>query len=507
MSKAVIEIGGIQIGTGTENISQGSTPTKLPFHALILGNFSGHNHQTISLEPTNIDRDNFSEKMISIDPTLTLYPTENQSHPVVLSFKELEDFEPDFLFESLSIFEDLRSLRRKLANNATFESAAKEMNAWQTISPQKAETTSPAYEPTPDNNKNLLDSLLTETERQQSARITHASDNLAQSLIQQVVAPYIIPGTHPRQAELLATVDNSISGLMNTLLHHPDFQALESSWRNLYLSVRKIKTNAKLKLFFCSVSKDKLIAESNDHDLKTSLVYKKLIEPYTDITGGIAWSLVVGDYYFDDKAEDILLLEKLGLLARQCIATFVAGATPSLVNCHDLGETPDVDDWDQNREKKYIQAWELLRTLPQSANLALTFPRILTRLPYGEKTKSVDNFSFEEMKGSEHNNYLWGNSAYCILFLIADAFEQHSWDFIPGENNEIGNLPAHSFEQDGEQDLKPCAEIYLTEKGAERLLENGLLPVWSILRSDSVRVGPFSSLHTNNQRIKGRWKS
>jgi len=37
------------------------------------------------------------------------------------------------------------------------------------------------------------------------------------------------------------------------------------------------------------------------------------------------------------------------------------------------------------------------------------------RLPYGKETKQVEGFGFEEhVDGSDHNKYLWGNSAFAL---------------------------------------------------------------------------------------------
>lgn len=513
MTRAEIEIGGIRIGNKDDEQSQQSSSTNSPFHSLILGNFSGNHSQPPSFKPRAIDRDNFDEVMLAIAPTLTICPTEDQSQSIHLTFKELEDFEPDALYTSLNVFSELRTLRRKLSNNATFETAAREINAWQEISQDKnnrkdsISTQFPEFETEITEGGSLLDSLLSETEHRQEEQITNAGDNLAKTLIQQVVAPYILPGTHPKQAELVANIDNSISGLMNSILHNPDFQALESSWRSLYLSVKTIKTDTKLKLFIVNTTKQSLIDNLEGHDLKSTTTYKKLIEPFTSIAGCKPWSLIVGDYYFGDSNEDLLFLEKIGLLAQESNATFVGAAKPELIGGKNLGEEPDVDTWNNQRDEKYLTAWSDLRSLKQSSHIALTFPRILSRLPYGEKTKSIESFSFEEMSGSEHDKYLWGNSAYSLLILIAESYDQYGWQFTPGKNNELSNLPAHSFEQDDDTELKPCAETYLTERSAEKLLENGLLPIWSILRSDSIRVGPFTSIHSTNQLIQGRWLS
>ena len=37
------------------------------------------------------------------------------------------------------------------------------------------------------------------------------------------------------------------------------------------------------------------------------------------------------------------------------------------------------------------------------------------RLPYGRDTKPVDGFAYEEnVDGSDHSKYLWGNAAYAL---------------------------------------------------------------------------------------------
>jgi len=517
MSKASIEIGGIRIGSQSNSESPTKYQTErgqdVAFHALILGNFSGTNMASPHPKPRLIDRDNFDDVLSSLSPTLTLFPTGDKQNPIELQFNELEDFEPDHLFNSLAIFSELRSLRRKLSNNSSFESAAKEVKKWSHKADKDISTTKTNKQTanrTQGNktteNKNLLDTLLSETAYRQQENTLHAGDKLANSLIQQIVAPFVIPGTHPEQAELIRTIDDAISGLMNMLLHNPEFQSLEASWRSLYATVRRIKTSSKLKLYMADIDKAALANDLNHDDLTNSTVHQNLIGPFTDIPGAVPWAVIVGDYYFGDHTTDILLLERMGLLAQHCNAAFVSAAKPEIVNCDDIAVNQHVENWTSPREKHFVQAWNILRESSQARNIALTFPRTLTRLPYGSNTKTIEGFSFEEMENSNHNNYLWGNSAYSVLRLLAEAFAENGWDFLPGKNNEIRHLPAHSFKQDGELELKPCAEIYLTEKAGEKVLENGLLPVWSILRSDSVRVGPFSSLHSGNQHIQGKWR-
>ena len=62
----------------------------------------------------------------------------------------------------------------------------------------------------------------------------------------------------------------------------------------------------------------------------------------------------------------------------------------------------------------FAQAGGRLR-LPVEVHLGGVLPRVLGRLPYGQKTVPVDGIGFEEdVTGKDHKKYLWGNAAYVL---------------------------------------------------------------------------------------------
>ena len=506
MTKPSIEIGGIHMGKSLQDTQSNKTNSKDPFHALIMSNFSGDKKsgdKSVSnhLKPVQIDRDNFDEILEKIHPSLTLIIEDK--HHLELSFKELEDFEPDALYESLDVFAQLRSLRRRLSNQATFSDAAEELNDWKenvTATPDISSNTTNT-----ENSGSLLDNLLSETENRQESNPTSTSSDLVQNLIRDIVAPHILPSADPKQVEYIASVDKSISELMGNILHHPKFQALESAWRGLYFVIKRTKTDTDLKLFLLDISKKELMKSVDSDDEKDTPFYKKIIEPYTSIAGAKSWSILIGDYIIHDQADDIFFLERMGKLAAHTNASFISGATSELVSCKSLSSTPDSDDWQLERNNNILKAWQFLRDSAQAKHLALLFPGFLLRLPYGLKTKSIESFKYEEMPESIHTNYLWGNAGYALVSLLAESYSLNKWQFKPGQLNEISNLPVHYYDDEGEKALKPCAEILLTEKGAEKVVNQGVMPVWSVKNEDKIRIGPMISLHSETQAIEGQW--
>jgi len=60
-----------------------------------------------------------------------------------------------------------------------------------------------------------------------------------------------------------------------------------------------------------------------------------------------------------------------------------------------------------------------------------------------------------------------------------------------GAIREIDGLPAHLYREDGEPQLKPCAEALLTEGAANAMLDRGLMPLVSLKDRDAVRLVRF----------------
>ena len=90
------------------------------FHIAIIGDFSGQDSredQTDSLDKRpaiQVDRDNFEEVFSRLSVKLKL-PFDEQP----LIFKKFDDLHPDYLYENVPLFEQFRSLKRKLKKQNT----------------------------------------------------------------------------------------------------------------------------------------------------------------------------------------------------------------------------------------------------------------------------------------------------------------------------------------------------------------------------------------------------
>lgn len=75
----------------------------------------------------------------------------------------------------------------------------------------------------------------------------------------------------------------------------------------------------------------------------------------------------------------------------------------------------------------------------------------------------------------------------------------------PGDDQDLVDLPAHVFEQDGERHLQPCAEVLLTERAGEAILARGFMPLLSYKNRNAVRVMRFQSIAQPSSPLAGAW--
>ena len=175
------------------------------------------------------------------------------------------------------------------------------------------------------------------------------------------------PGQDPQQPQLIAQVDAAIRGHMLALLHHPDFQALEAGWRSLYFLTRRLETGTLLKLYILDRSKAEISADlGKGEDLNSSSLYRLLVDQAAGSPGAEPWAVVAGNYTFDRTKEDIELLGNLAKIAQQAKTPFLTGASPLVIGCPSVTETPDPDDWQPQHTLMNHELWGCPATASRS---------------------------------------------------------------------------------------------------------------------------------------------
>ncbi len=509
----------LDVTAGSERV-QAQPESETPFRIALLGDFSGRgNRELIEIgealanrRPTLIDRDNFDSVFARTSPRLELLLGGDLGYPTTLKFTDLEEFHPDSLFRQVQFFQKLRDTREKLSDPKTFAEAAGELgirgNAPAAASPAPAQ---PQRDSRADVQQamsgSLLDQLLEETEKKVVQPHPSRIPDPWTSLVRSILAPHVIPKADPRQAEALGLLDLATSAQMSALLHLPTFQALESAWRAALFLVRNVETSSRLRVLLIDVSKEELARDlASSEDLRSTGMYRLLVEKTVGTPGADPWALLAGNYTFDPSREDAELLGRLAKVAAAAGAPFISGASPGLLGCRSIADLPDRRQWTKQAAPEAAAAWRALRSLAEARYLGLVLPRFLLRLPYGKETESTELFDFEEIPDpTAHDDYLWANPTFAAILLLAQTFTEQGWELRPGTLSDVTGLPIYIYTREGEPVSKPCAEVLMTQTAAEEMMEKGFMPLASLKDQPAIRLVRFQSFTEPPSPLAGRW--
>ncbi len=422
---------------------QARRPAQGPLRLLVLGDFSAASARPrvpLADRPTlKVDVDSLDDVIARLAPAVKA-----AGHEV--DFAGLDDFHPDSLRARLPLFQALREARAK----------------------------------PPHTGSDLLGGLLGKGAATPAPAPAAGAEGL-DALIRRVVAPHIVPDTRAATQSYLAAVDAATSEQMRTLLHDPAFQALEAAWRGVAWLVQNLELDETLELHLFDVRREELLADvvAAQGRLADTGLHRALADRWRNVPGALGWSLLAGLYRFGPSDADIGLLAALGVLASQAGGPFVAEADPALAG-------PD---------EALLGGWRALRASEAAPWIGLVAPRLLLRQPYGRGRDPVDSFAFEEVDPvPEHESLLWGNPALAAALLVGRAYTAKGWEFEPGDERELSDLPALTFERDGERVLQPCAERLLGEQALNAMIAAGLMPLASHKDRNAATLVRFQSV-------------
>ena len=291
---------------------------------------------------------------------------------------------------------------------------------------------------------------------------------------------------------IIAEIDKKLTEQVNLILHHANFQKLESAWRGLHFLVNNTETDEMLKIRVMSISKkdlSKTLRKFKGTAWDQSPIFKKVYEEEYGQFGGEPYGCLVGDYHFDHSPPDVELLGEMSKVAAATHAPFVTGADPALFQMDSWAELANPRDLTKIFQTPEYAAWRSLRESEDSRYLGLAMPRFLGRYPYGDKTDPVEEFAFEEdTEGATSEKYCWVNAAYGMARNITRSFKQYGWcSRIRGveSGGTVDDLPTHVFPtDDGGVDMKCPTEIAISDRREAELAKNGMMPLIHRKNSD-----------------------
>jgi type VI secretion system protein ImpC len=331
----------------------------------------------------------------------------------------------------------------------------------------------------------LLDSIVSEGRLAKDDAARDRGRDLIKEYVKEVLAGTI---TIARDTDAMinariAQIDHLLSIQLNEVMHAPEFQKLEASWRGLKYLISQSETSDKLKIKVLNVSKKELLRDlQRAAEFDQSAMFKKVYEEEFGIFGGSPFGALLGDYEFGKGGQDIELLEKISQVAAAAHAPFLTAASHEMFNLESYTEIDAPRDLGRVFDSTEYARWKGFRQSEDSRYVGLTCPRVLMRLPFGKDTVPVDGFNYEEkVDGSDHSKYLWGNAAWALGSRLTQAFAKYGWcACIRGveSGGMVEGLPVHTFHTgEGDIAMKCPTEVPITDRREKELADLGFVPL------------------------------
>jgi type VI secretion system protein ImpC len=291
------------------------------------------------------------------------------------------------------------------------------------------------------------------------------------------------PDTEAMLNARIAEIDRLISRQLNEVMHHPQLQQIEATWRGLKYLLNQTETGTSLKIKVLNVNKKELLRDlQKAPEFDQSALFKKVYEEEYGVFGGAPFGALIGDYAFGRSGQDIELLEKIAQVAASAHAPFISGTSAEMFNLDDFTQLDAPRDLAKIFDTTEYAKWKAFRDADDARYIALTAPRMLIREPYGRTTVPVEAFDYDEaVDGTDHTKYLWANAAWAMGARVTNAFAKYGWcATIRGVESGglVEGLPVHNFRtESGDVIMKCPTEVPITDRREKELADLGFAPL------------------------------
>ncbi|BEC48902.1 hypothetical protein VEE53_44000 [Escherichia coli] len=266
----------------------------------------------------------------------------------------------------------------------------------------------------------------------------------------------------------IAELDYQISRQLDAVMHSEEFQAVESLWRGVKSLVDKTDFRQNVKVELLDMSKEDLRQDFEDSpEIIQSGLYKHTYIDEYDTPGGEPIAALISAYEFDASAQDVALLRNISKVSAAAHMPFIGSAGPKFFLKDSMEEVAAIKDIGNYFDRAEYIKWKSFRETDDARYIGLVMPRVLGRLPYGPDTVPVRSFNYvEEVKGPDHDKYLWTNASFAFASNMVRSFINNGWCVQirgPQAGGAVQDLPIHLYDLGTGNQVKIPSEVMIPE--------------------------------------------
>lgn len=282
--------------------------------------------------------------------------------------------------------------------------------------------------------------------------------------------------------EHIASLDAQISRQLDAVMHHPDFQRVESTWRGVKSLIDQTDFRQNVRIELLDISKEHLVQDFEDvPEISQGGLYVHTYTQEYDTPGGEPIAAAISNYEFDRSPQDITLLRNISKVAAAAHMPFIGSVGPAFFGKESMEEVAAIKDIGNYFDRAEYIKWKSFRDSDDARYIGLTMPRVLGRLPYGPDTIPVRSFNYiESVKGPDHGKYLWTNASFAFAANMVKSFITNGWCVQirgPQSGGAVTDLPIHLYDLGTGNQVKIPSEVMIPETREFEFANLGFIPL------------------------------
>lgn len=311
----------------------------------------------------------------------------------------------------------------------------------------------------------------------------------------------------------IGRLDELINAQLNAILHHPDFQKLEASWRGLAWLVSQKPERANIRIRVLDMSWKEVARDAERAiEFDQTELFRKVYESEFGMPGGKPFGVLLGDYTVSHRIsrqhpiDDVATLRSVATVAASAFSPFLVAAHPNLFGADEFSDLDRRLDLERMFQQLEYTKWRSFADSDDARYVGLCLPRILMRRPWQRCTARIDQYPFEEQSsGRQGRQYLWGNPVYSFGAAAMRTFAESGWfehvlgarrDTEHGPGGRIDTLPRDAFATDaGLTAEKFPTEIVIADEIERDLAAHGFMALCRCKYTGKAAFHSAASLH------------